>query len=294
VAFAFPTGASAAVTCEYRQLGMPGPRDNELRIATAEFGEAVAVSRAGAELRVHDDSTGIPVACSSTTPTVTNIDVVEVVAEEPETSFYLDLQGGRFEPGATHEGGLGSEIEFRFAWEGGLIGIGGASGRDVISFGQVDGAPAANLNPYAEGQNDADLMLADLSSVLVRGRGGDDSITARGGPEFAGPLRHVPFNVQGGPAGDLVRAGPAPSLITGGSGRDLLLGGRSGDELNGGSHGDRIRGQRGRDELIGGGGRDVLLALDRDRDRVRCGRHEDRVRADPEDEVRDCEERFRA
>jgi Ca2+-binding RTX toxin-like protein len=88
-------------------------------------------------------------------------------------------------------------------------------------------------------------------SVVGRGLGGGESLTAAGGPGFVGPfIRPVSFE--------------------GGAGRDLLVGGSAPDLLDGGPGGDRIR------------------ARDGKRDTITCGGGRDRVRADRKDKLTGC------
>ncbi|MDQ3644006.1 MAG: hypothetical protein M3356_00635, partial [Actinomycetota bacterium] len=69
--------------------------------------------------------------------------------------------------------------------------------------------------------------------------------------------------------------------------------GSSADVLRGNSGNDRLTGSTGADRIFGGLGKDVILAVDGQRDRIRCGVGVDRVVADREDQVADDCERVR-
>lgn len=73
-------------------------------------------------------------------------------------------------------------------------------------------------------------------------------------------------------------------------GGDDDLEGLGGDDcLYGEDGGDRLDGGAGADVVDGGRGDDRLRARDGERDRVRCGKGEDRARVDGKDKVRGCE-----
>jgi Ca2+-binding RTX toxin-like protein len=86
--------------------------------------------------------------------------------------------------------------------------------------------------------------------------------------------------LTGGPGDDCLKGGPGNDRLSGGGGRDVL-GGNAGK--------DRLVGGAGTNTLSGGAGRDRIVAVNRRRDRVRCGAGRDTVRADRADRLRDCE-----
>jgi Ca2+-binding RTX toxin-like protein len=83
--------------------------------------------------------------------------------------------------------------------------------------------------------------------------------------------------------------------ISGGGGDDLIKGQRSIDSLNGGAGNDDIyagpRDERARDTVVGGRGKDFVQVFNRPaaKDVVNCGKDRDRVVADSEDVLSDCE-----
>jgi Ca2+-binding RTX toxin-like protein len=87
--------------------------------------------------------------------------------------------------------------------------------------------------------------------------------------------------------------------ISGGGGNDLIKGLRSIDSLNGGAGNDDIyagpRDERARDTVVGGRGKDFVQVFNRPaaKDVVNCGKDRDRVVADSEDVLSDCERKRR-
>jgi Ca2+-binding RTX toxin-like protein len=81
--------------------------------------------------------------------------------------------------------------------------------------------------------------------------------------------------------------------IQGTEGGDTLRGKRGKDRIAGKGGDDCINGNKGKDRLKGGDGDDRVRARDGERDRVNCGKGEDRVVADRDDKLRGCEERKR-
>jgi hypothetical protein len=246
-----PAGADAAISCSYGELGPPGPAGNVLAItsSTPEL-DVVALQRSADEVAISDDATGTEVGCAGETPTVTNTDTILLTGANG-TSLAIDERGGPFAPGATDEGDGFSEIEFDLDWEDGLLLVNSAPRGDGLSFGGIQGGLGINLNPGSEATPDSDVDPGGVLSVVARGLGGAESLSAAGGPGFIGPfIRPVSFE--------------------GGAGRDLLIGGSAPDLLDGGPGGDRIR------------------ARDGKRDKVTCGGGNDRVRADRKDKLTGC------
>jgi hypothetical protein len=246
-----PAGAEAAISCSYSELLPPGPEGNSLVIsASAPELDVAAVQRSGEEVVVSDDVTGAPVACAGEAPTVTNTDAILLIGASG-TGLAIDERGGPFAPGATDEGDGFSEIEFDLDWEDGLLALDSAPRGEGVSFGTVPGGLGINLNPGSEPVPDIDVDPGGVLSVVARGLGGGESLTAAGGPGFIGPfIRPVSFVGRGG--------------------RDLLIGSSVPDLLDGGPGGDRI------------------AARDGKRDRIRCGGGRDRVRADRKDHLAGC------
>jgi hypothetical protein len=243
--------ADAAISCSYGELGPPGPAGNVLAITTStpEL-DVVAVQRSADQIAVSDDATGTQVGCAGETPTVTNTDTI-LLAGANGTSLAIDERGGPFAPGATDEGDGFSEIEFDLDWEDGLLVVNSAPTGEGLSLGALPEGSGINLNPGSEAAPDSDVNPGGVLSVVGRGLGGGESLTAAGGPGFIGPFNR-------------------PVSFEGGAGRDLLIGGSVPDLLDGGPGGDRIR------------------ARDHKRDTIFCGGGRDRVRADRKDKLTGC------
>jgi hypothetical protein len=93
---------------------------------------------------------------------------------------------------------------------------------------------------------------ADVSAVVINGRGGEDSVSADSTVK-------VPLTVYGGSGDDTLRGGPRADVLHGQSGDDSVYGMAGNDRLYGGGDNDRIE---------GGDGDDVLVSLGDGADRV--------------------------
>jgi ELWxxDGT repeat protein len=111
--------------------------------------------------------------------------------------------------------------------------------------------------------------LADVASVVLTGKAGNDTLT------LVGPV--PPGTLSGGDGNDVLTGGDLGDLLQGDAGADHLMGGLGDDNLQGGSDatfgdysddgGDTVSGGRGADTLSGGDGyRDVLDYSDRSDD----------------------------
>ena len=87
----------------------------------------------------------------------------------------------------------------------------------------------------------------------IRGRGGDDSVSALAGDD----------RVIGGAGNDLLRGNAGNDLIRGNAGNDLIVGGAGDDDLAGNAGNDRLNGGRGNNTLTGGVGDDIFLFTNR-------------------------------
>jgi Ca2+-binding RTX toxin-like protein len=98
----------------------------------------------------------------------------------------------------------------------------------------------------------------DLQGLIIRGRGGNDSIMVRRSVEISVILNGGPGldDLAGGSNTDKLTGGDGDDLLIGRGGADFLYGGAGNDELFGGAGKDLLRGGPGRDRLRGGGGRD--------------------------------------
>jgi Ca2+-binding RTX toxin-like protein len=70
---------------------------------------------------------------------------------------------------------------------------------------------------------------------------------------------------------------------------DTIRGFGGEDQIFGLDAGDTLSGGRGQDQIFGGDGPDEIRAVDRSEDDVYCGRGRDRVRANPGDNLFNCE-----
>jgi hypothetical protein len=257
VAALAPEPAAGAVECGVRAGDPEGPVGDVLAVTTSQAADGVAVSRAGAEIRVSDDRLGQEVACSGGPPLVDTVDSVAISTAQAEAFAYLDLSGGGFAPGAGGEAESEPEIEFAIEWPTGFLGVGGGRQADVLSFGRRDGEIVGQLNADADPDVDANA----LDNLLLRGKGGDDTLSAAGltRPELprqdqpVAPLRSF-ASLEGGPGKDNLTGGAREDLVAGGGGDDLIL-------VDGGR----------RDEVDCGAGRDEAFAGRRDKVR-RCER----------------------
>jgi len=101
------------------------------------------------------------------------------------------------------------------------------------------------------------------------------------------PTCDTPF--EGTDGADVLVGTEFGDRLFGDVGDDELSGLAGDDCLFGEDGGDRLDGGGGADVIDGGRGDDRLRARDGERDRVRCGKGEDRVKADGKDRLRGCE-----
>jgi hypothetical protein len=169
--------------------------------------------------------------------------------------------------------------------------------------------PALGLAMVARTGDQADSVLVEYGNALL-GTGDDlgrGSGEIRGGPgddeiRFEAPtppsFHFYVIHFLGGPGQDVLvgglqtsqlDGGGGPDDIVGGDGPDVLRGGAGDDEITGGRSGDGIHGDRGNDHVFAGAEDDRVAVNDGQRDLVRCGPGQDRVRVDSHDVVRGCE-----
>lgn len=247
--------ASAALSCDY-DSGI-----DTLTVMSSGFEEVAALRRDGTDIEVTDDAMGGELTCTGGTPTINNTDIIELggpMAVAP--AVYFDLKRGYMTPGDENESPELSEIEIDVQWPDGFFGLGGGSNVDRFVFGESLAGPEVKMN----NDSDTDAFLHDTMSIIVRGEGGKDRLSGKGGSgvAFTGPIE-VPMTIEGG-------------------------GGR--DRITGGGNRDVIYGDGGRDRIKAGDGRDVVEVAGGKRDRVRCGDGRDKVFAAGGDRIADdCE-----
>ena len=97
------TGAdSVFVDCPYVEAGGPGPAGNLMRVTATEEGE-LTLSRSGSEIQVQTLA-GDPEPCTGGTPTVDNVDAIEIdfaSPEAPSAMLTVAQRNGVLGPGAT-------------------------------------------------------------------------------------------------------------------------------------------------------------------------------------------------
>jgi Ca2+-binding RTX toxin-like protein len=98
----------------------------------------------------------------------------------------------------------------------------------------------------------------DLQGLIIRGRGGNDTIMVRRSVEISVILHGGAGldDLAGGSNTDKLTGGEGDDRLIGRGGADFLYGGTGNDELFGGAGKDLLRGGPGRDQLRGGAGRD--------------------------------------
>jgi Ca2+-binding RTX toxin-like protein len=302
---------AAPVTCTLVSAGPDGPAGDVLKLVDGAA-SVTGIYREGDEIVVFNNLDSERTACAGGIPTVFNIDRIEY-STSTGTPF-LDFSGtGALEPGASLETGVAEiEVAISESYEPKVLNVGGTAGAERIEVGQL-GPDAIGVNLDAQGDGgaqDADVVLADAAgeAVVVRaiGKGGDDTVSALGGPAFTGPVAAERLSLTGGPGNDRLLGGPGNDFLSGDEGDDLLLGGRGRDRLAIGSGRDLAKGGKGADQIenrdfgsgddlapdrvLGGAGDDHIdVAQDLAGDRVDCGSGNDRLAIDPGDRARACE-----
>jgi len=271
-AFAWPASSQAFVACSLSGTELTvNMTANDDSVTFQRFGDQVAVLT-GSSLDdysdYYDEQSQILIPCSGGTPTVTNIDHVSVV-QSPTAQFgsvTIDEGAGPLGPGATPEADGSSEIEFGLNLPGrrSSVGVKGSDAPDAIQIGTLpSSAPGINLNVQADRSSpDVDVEAAGVRDFEVDSEGGDDSVSAMGGPGFAGPLRSGFLFATGGAGNDFLQGGPLGAALGGEEGRDLLIGSPREDLLDGGSN---------KDKIFAGHGSDRVYAADGTKDLVICG-----------------------
>jgi hypothetical protein len=103
------------------------------------------------------------------------------------------------------------------------------------------------------------------------------------------PATTAARTINGTARPDRLTGGAAADTIHGRGGNDRIVGGAGADALYGEAGNDTIVGGAARDRMFGGAGNDRIEAADGQVDRVDCGAGRDRVVADRNDVVRNCE-----
>jgi hypothetical protein len=260
---------------------------SELRISASDAGTADLV-RDGERI-VLEDLLG-PVDCKGPVPTVTSIDLITV---DNFVLFFLDLSEGPFAPGLTSEADGTSEIEIKATDVVAGVDIRLGPEANHVTTGKVGEVRSGiNLNAADESSTSADPDLigtagffstGDTVLGLVFGGGGDDFMTATGGPGFSGPYP-TPTAFLGGAGDDYLVGSDAGRRI-----RNFLVGDGGDDRLRGGPARDVLVTGGGTDELHAGRGRDVVVSRAGGVDSGDCGPGRDTAIGDDSDEIQNCE-----
>lgn len=263
-----PQASEAKMACRYDAGKMA------LSVTVTGFDEA-GIRRFGEEILV-SPFLEPPVLCKGGRPTVANTDLVEITAEG-EGSAWIELEGGRFAPGATAEPDGFSEIEFEIRGNG-FVDFEGGPGRDHFRF--MDSGSESGINLNADDDADLDITSPSPSSasllLVVEGGPGADLIDAKGRPGLE-------MFAAGGKGDDtLVAPAAVGAILDGGKGRDRLIGGKRGDFLVPGPGADAVKARSGSDQ--------VKIGPDRQQDRIDCGAGADFVGTpDDRDRLLSCE-----
>ncbi len=143
----------------------------------------------------------------------------------------------------------------------GVLSITGGSGKDQILLSL--NAPDADRLLVSQNGRVRSFELADVTAIVVNGRGGHDLIELDQGN---GPIE-IPTTLLGGNGNDTLIGGAESDRLDGGTGNDLLrgqagddfiLGGVGSDDANGGNGDDTVSGDAGDDTLIGHHGEDSI------------------------------------
>ena len=308
-----PAQGGVAVTCSLVSAGPAGPASDVLEVVD-RAASVTHIYREGDEIVVFNNLDSERTSCAGGPPTVFNVDRIEYSTARG-TPFLGYLGDGPLAPGASPETGA-AEIEVSIAesYEPKVLNVAGTAAAERIEIGQLGPKTVGvNLDAQADGSaQDADVTMAvpRAGAVTVRAvaKGGDDTVSALGGPAFTGPILAERVAMSGGAGDDRILGGPGRDFLKGDDGNDLLLAGRGRDNLSIGPGRDIAKGGKGPDQIenhssVGGiaedlfpdrvfggpGGDNIFVAQDLPGDRVDCGPGHDRLAVDPGDRTQACE-----
>ncbi|MCW2988045.1 MAG: hypothetical protein JWM24_983 [Solirubrobacterales bacterium] len=306
-----PAQGGVSVTCTLVSAGPAGPAGDVLKVDD-RTSSVTNIFRDGDEIVVYNNVDSDRTICAGGTPTVFNIDRIEY-STATGTPFLNYLGDGALAPGASPEPGA-AEIEVSIAesYSRKVLNVAGTGAGERIEVGQLGHkAVGVNLDAQADGgAQDADVTLvATDAEVALRvvAKGGNDTVSALGGPAFTGPVAAERLTLTGGPGDDRLFGGPGKDSLNGEDGNDLLLGGRGRDNLSVGKGRDIAKAGKGDDQIFnrdssseddlgpdrvfGGAGNDNIdVAQALAGDRVDCGSGGDRLAIDPGDRTKACED----
>ncbi len=307
-----PARADVPVTCSLVEAGPAGPAGDVLKVVD-RAASVTHIYREGDEVVVFNNLDSARTACAGGTPTVFNIDRIEY-STAVGTPFLGYLGSGALAPGASPEVGAAEiEVSISESYDPKVLNVAGTAAAERIEIGQVGrGAVGVNLNARADASaQDADVTLPVpvAGEVFLRAvaKGGNDTVSALGGPAFSGPAVANRLSLTGGPGDDRLLGGRGNEFLNGEDGNDLLRGGRGRDRLAIGAGRDIAKGGKGSDQIenrdfgsgddlspdrvLGGPGNDNIdVAQDLAGDRVDCGSGGDRLAIDRGDRTQGCED----
>jgi len=144
----------------------------------------------------------------------------------------------------------------------GLLTVTGTRHSDEIMV-SVDGTDATKLDVVINGTQVNQVVLADVTGILVNGGNGNDHITIEN-------TLMIPATLMGGDGKDKLNGGAGDDVLEGDNGKDALSGGDGNDSLSGGRANDQLDGGNGDDVMSGGKGNDNLMG-DADTDTMAGG-----------------------
>lgn len=136
----------------------------------------------------------------------------------------------------------------------GVLAIAGTDGNDAITVKRrSNGEIKVKVRQENGTSSTFSVNLADVSEIMVLGRGGDDVIAI----SHALSLDSV---LDGGNGDDLIFGGRGNDKMIGGAGNDILIGRAGNDIILGGQGHDFIKGNHGDDCIEGGEGNDLIAS----------------------------------
>lgn len=311
---ASPAQATENVTCALVAAGPAGPEGDVLEVVDLSRGVS-HVYRQGDAIVVSNNSDSDAAVCTGGAPTVFNVDRIEY--SSANGVLFLNYGGsGPLAPGASSEPGAEEiEVSLDLSYEPKVLNVAGSAAAERIEVGQLGRkAVGINLNAQADGSaQDADVTMAvpEAAEVLVRvvAKGGDDILSALGGPAFTEPISAEKLTLTGGPGNDVLNGGPFRDFLSGDDGDDQLFGGRGRDRLYVGPGRDLAKGGKGDDDIenrsdvggiaedlfpdrifAGAGNDSVSVSQELAGDRIDCGAGGDDVFMDAGDLAQACED----
>jgi Ca2+-binding RTX toxin-like protein len=141
----------------------------------------------------------------------------------------------------------------------GLLTVTGTRRSDEIMV-SVDLTDATKLDIVINGNQVNQVVLADVTGILVNGGNGNDHITIENTLTIPSTLMggNGKDKLNGGAGNDVLDGDEGKDALSGGGGDDSLSGGRANDNLDGGDGNDTLSGGKGNDNLTGDAGTDTL------------------------------------